>query len=93
MLFRSPTAAAGRPAMETTTPRRAAADSAAYVSMSPSPSHTPRSVTKAKRPLNNGAAVTASSPSPSLAKGGSGGGGVNIQVLLRCRYVLRAPPP
>ncbi|KAM0849728.1 hypothetical protein ACQ4PT_053551 [Festuca glaucescens] len=75
--------------METTTPRRAAADAAAassYVSMSPSPSHTPRSATKAKRPLNNGAAITASSPSPSLAKaGGGGGGGVNIQVLLRCR--------
>uniref|UniRef100_A0ACD5Y3X2 Uncharacterized protein n=1 Tax=Avena sativa TaxID=4498 RepID=A0ACD5Y3X2_AVESA len=79
--------------METTTPRRAAADAAAassYVSMSPSPSHTPRSATKAKRPLNNGASIPASSPSPSLAKGGGtggggGGGGVNIQVLLRCR--------
>uniref|UniRef100_A0ACD5XU16 Uncharacterized protein n=1 Tax=Avena sativa TaxID=4498 RepID=A0ACD5XU16_AVESA len=76
--------------METATPRRAAADAAAassYVSMSPSPSHTPRSATKAKRPLNNGAAIPASSPSPSLAKGGGagGGGGVNIQVLLRCR--------
>ncbi|XP_051186264.1 kinesin-like protein KIN-5A [Lolium perenne] len=78
--------------METTTPRRAAAADAAaassYVSMSPSPSHTPRSATKAKRPLNSGAAIAASSPSPSLAKaaGGSGnGGGVNIQVLLRCR--------
>ncbi|XBH91305.1 hypothetical protein VPH35_082730 [Triticum aestivum] len=77
--------------METSTPRRApAADAAAassYVSMSPSPSHTPRSSTKAKRTLNNGAAIVASSPSPSpsLAKGGGGGGGVNIQVLLRCR--------
>jgi hypothetical protein len=61
--------------------------------MSPSPSHTPRSATKAKRPLNNGAAIAASSPSPALAKGGGSGsgngGGVNIQVLLRCRYVLR----
>ncbi|KAI4991447.1 hypothetical protein ZWY2020_039818 [Hordeum vulgare] len=77
--------------METSTPRRPpAADAGAassYVSMSPSPSHTPRSSTKAKRPLNNGAAIVASSPSPSpsLAKGGGGGGGVNIQVLLRCR--------
>lgn len=70
---------------QTTTPRRAAASgdasSSPYVSMSPSPSHTPRSsATKPKRLLNN-AGHAANAPPDSSSKGG----GVNIQVLLRCR--------